>query len=186
MLALRASGPFRRRRLVAFPPHTCTDCSILKPYRRGPPEYLLLVNHCGRNFAGLIPVETKVQQIIVALMALVALGLAYASGALASDLGKAPPDFYEEMGKAPPPPPRPLSTKSPLLTKAPRAAPPAISWTGYYLGGDAGAAWASTPATWNPLPSSAAFGSFPITANDRRTKFVGGGHIGYNSQFAPE
>jgi outer membrane immunogenic protein len=126
-----------------------------------------------------------VQQIIVALMALVALGLAYASGALAADMSSGPgmprPDFYEEMGEAS----RPLPVKSHLFTKAPRVAP-AVDWTGYYVGADAGAAWARTPATWDPQPSPAAFGAFPISATDRGTSFVGGGHVGYNSQFAPD
>jgi outer membrane immunogenic protein len=118
-------------------------------------------------------------------MALGALGLAYASGALAADTssgpGMPPPDFYEEMGKAS----RTSPAKRHVFTKAPQVAP-AVDWTGYYIGADAGAAWASTRATWNPQPSPAAFGAFPISATDRGTGFVGGGHIGYNSQFAPD
>ena len=148
------------------------------------------------------------QRIIVALIVTVVLGLAYASGALAADMtipppdfsqmGKAPPDF-SQMGKAPPdflemgkgkaPPPiigkGPMVTKGPLLTKAPPLAP-TMNWTGYYVGGDAGAAWLGDPATWNPLPNPATFGALPITANERGTAFLGGAHAGYDDQFAPD
>ena len=126
------------------------------------------------------------QRIIVALIVTVVLGLAYASGALAADMtipppdfsqmGKAPPDFSEmgkapsdflEMGKGKAPPPiigkGPMATKGPLFTKAPLLPPPP-TWTGFYVGGDAGAAWLSTPATWNPLPDPATFGVFPNSA----------------------
>jgi len=97
-------------------------------------------------------------------------------------MGKAPPQFLGEMGKAPPP----LPAKSPLLfTKAPPPPPPP-GWTGFYIGGDAGAAWANTPGTWNPLPSPTTFGSFPITANDRGTAFLGGAHAGYDDQVMPD
>jgi len=150
-----------------------------------------------------IRVETKVQRIIVALIVTVVLGLAYVSGALAADMtipppdfsqmGKAPPDF-SEMGKAPPgflemgkgkaPPPiigkGPMVTKGPLLTKAPPLAP-ASSWTGLYVGGDAGAAWVKTPATWDP-----SFAAFPISGTDRGTGFIGGAHVGYNYEFMPD
>jgi outer membrane immunogenic protein len=172
-----------------------------------------------------ILVETKVQRFTVALITIVVLGLAYASGALAADMsvtpppdcsqmGKAPPDFVQigkappdcsqmGMGKAPPaflpdtgkaPPdfmqmgkaPPPMTSKSPLLfTKAPPLPPPP-SWTGFYVGGDAGAAWLSDSATWNPLPSPAAFGEFPISGNDRGTAFIGGAHVGYNDQVMPD
>jgi outer membrane immunogenic protein len=167
-------------------------------------------------------VETKVQRITVAVITVVVLGLAYASGALAADMvlppagcpqmGKAPPDFLQigkappdciQMGKAPPqflgemgkaPPdmlqmgkaPPPMSAKSPLLvTKAPPPPPPA-GWTGFYVGGDAGAAWSNDRATWNPLPSPTAFGAFPISANDRGVAFLGGAHAGYNDQIMPD
>jgi outer membrane immunogenic protein len=143
-----------------------------------------------------IRVETKVQRIIVALIVTVVLGLAYASGALAADMSIPPPDFsqmgnappdFSEMGKAPPPiiGKGPMLTKEPLFTKAPPLPPPP-SWTGFYVGGDAGAAWLSDPATWNPQPSPAAFGVFPITANDRETAFIGGAHVGYNDQVMPD
>jgi outer membrane immunogenic protein len=115
-------------------------------------------------------VETEVQRFIVALIALTALTLAYASGAFAADMA------FPNFGKMPPPP---------MLAKAPPA-PPATDWTGFYVGGDAGAAFANTPATWNPLPSAPAFGAFPISGHDRDTAFVGGGHAGYDYQFMPD
>jgi outer membrane immunogenic protein len=174
-----------------------------------------------------ILVETKVQRITVALITIVVLGLAYASGALAADMnvppppscsqmGKAPPDFLQigkappdctevGMGKAPPaflpdtgkaPPdflemgkgkaPPPISAKSPLLfTKAPPAPPPP-NWTGFYVGADAGAAWLSDTATWNPLPSPGAFGASPISGTDRGVGFLGGAHVGYDGQVMPD
>jgi outer membrane immunogenic protein len=145
-------------------------------------------------------VETKVQRIIVALITLTALGLAYASGALAADMSVPPPDFvqmgkgppdFSQMGKAPPDflqmgkAPPPIVTKGPMFTKAPRAVP-TMDWTGFYIGADAGAAWADTLATWNPLPSPVAFGVLPISAHDRDAAFIGGGHAGYNYQFMPD
>ena len=174
------------------------------------------------------------QRITVALITIVVLGLAYASGALAADMvvppagcpqmGKAPPDFLQigkappdcvQMGKAPPqflaetgkappdfsqmgkaPPdfiemgkgkaPPPITAKSPLLfTKAPPPPPPP-GWTGFYVGGDAGAAWLSESATWNPLPDPATFGVFPSSASDRGVAFLGGAHAGYNYQAMPD
>ena len=110
------------------------------------------------------------QRFIVALIALTALTLAHASGAFAADMA------FPNFGKMPPPP---------MLAKAPPA-PPATDWTGFYVGGDAGAAFANTPATWNPLPSAPAFGAFPISGHDRDTAFVGGGHAGYDYQFMPD
>jgi len=168
-----------------------------------------------------------VQRITVALITIVVLGLAYASGALAADMnvmpppdcsqmGKAPPDFLQVgkappdcsemgMGKAPPaflpetgkgPPdflqmgkgkaPPPIMSKSPLIfTKAPPAPPPP-NWTGFYVGGDAGAAWLSDAATWNPLPSPAVFGASPISGTDRGVGFLGGAHFGYDDQVMPD
>jgi outer membrane immunogenic protein len=100
-----------------------------------------------------------------------------------SQMGKAPPDFLE-MGKGKAPPP--IMAKSPLAMKAPRMAPPPSSWTGFYVGGDVGAAWLSESATWNPLPDPATFGAFPNSANDRGVAFLGGAHAGYDYQVMPD
>jgi outer membrane immunogenic protein len=99
-------------------------------------------------------------------------------------MGKAPPQFLE-MGKGKAPPP--ISTKAPLIfTKAPPAPPPPPAWTGFYIGGDAGAAWLSNSATWNPLPDPVTFGEAPSSGTGRETAFIGGAHIGYNDQVMPD
>jgi outer membrane immunogenic protein len=79
-----------------------------------------------------------------------------------------------------------MPAKSPLAMKAPRMAPPPPSWTGFYVGGDAGAAWLSESATWNPLPDPVTFGMFPNSANDRGVAFLGGAHAGYDYQAMPD
>lgn len=67
--------------------------------------------------------------------------------------------------------------------KAPPAPPPPVAtWTGFYLGVDAGGTWFNQSATWNPLPSSAAFGAFPITGTEKTSDFIGGVYAGYNYQ----
>ena len=77
-----------------------------------------------------------------------------ASPVLAADLSRPPPTY-----KAPPPPP-----------------PPVFTWTGFYLGGNLGAAWAQRDITdslygltWGSGSSNAAF--------------IGGGQAGFNYQF---
>ena len=59
---------------------------------------------------------------------------------------------------------------------------PAWSWTGFYGGGDVGGAFSTSTATWNPLPSPAAFGAFPVTGNVGGSGFAGGFFAGYNYQ----
>jgi outer membrane immunogenic protein len=59
---------------------------------------------------------------------------------------------------------------------------PAWSWTGVYFGGDVGGAFSSDSATWNPLPSSAAFATFPATGDTGGSSFAGGFFAGYNYQ----
>jgi outer membrane immunogenic protein len=77
-----------------------------------------------------------------------------ASPTVAADLSRPPPTY-----KAPPPPP-----------------PPVFTWTGFYLGGNLGAAWAQHDITdtlygltWGSGSSNAAF--------------IGGGQAGFNYQF---
>jgi opacity protein-like surface antigen len=88
----------------------------------------------------------------------------------------------DSRGDAPPP----MLTKGPMLAKAPPLAPPVSSWAGFYVGGDAGAAWFSDPSTWNPLPDPVTFGVFPNSANDGGVAFLGGAHVGYNDQIMPD
>ena len=101
------------------------------------------------------------KQTITVVFATVALTMG-ASGAFAADMGR-PAMSY----KAPPP------------------AAPVMSWTGFYVGGDAGGVWSNNSATWNPLPSPAVFGVNAISSHDKDSGFIGGLHGGYNYQFAP-
>src|SRR5271169_3264173 len=71
-----------------------------------------------------------------------------------------------DLPMAPPPPPR-----APVFV-----APPPFSWTGFYLGGNAGAGW-------NHGNISDSAGLFSWGANNSTT-FVGGGQVGVNYQFS--
>ena len=71
-----------------------------------------------------------------------------------------------DLPMAPPPPPR-----APAFV-----APPPFSWTGFYLGGNAGAGW-------NHGNISDSAGLFSWGANNSTT-FVGGGQVGVNYQFS--
>src|SRR6516162_1152408 len=65
--------------------------------------------------------------------------------------------------KAPPPPP-------PVIV-------PVYNWTGFYIGGNLGGAWASGTLTDN-------FTGASLTGNN--SGFIGGGQIGYNWQVSPQ
>jgi outer membrane immunogenic protein len=82
-----------------------------------------------------------------ALVALLAAG-----SAMAADLSRPEPVY-----KAPPP-------------------PPIFSWTGFYIGGNLGGAWANTTITDSLYGLSFSNGSKAV--------FVGGGQVGFNYQFA--
>jgi outer membrane immunogenic protein len=69
--------------------------------------------------------------------------------------------------------------------RAPPPAPVFFTWTGFYAGGNVGGSWTSNNALWQPLPSSAAFGAFPIAGNTGGSSAIGGLQAGYNWQFAP-
>src|SRR5579883_2653295 len=66
-----------------------------------------------------------------------------------------------------------------LPVKAPRAMPlmPVYNWTGFYIGGNVGAAWESSTITDS---------FFGTSFSNNRTGFIGGGQIGYNWQVAPQ
>jgi len=69
-----------------------------------------------------------------------------------------------------------------------KAAPPpapAATWTGWYIGADVGGTWFNQSATWNPLPTPAAFGVNPITGTEKASGVIGGVYAGYNYQIAP-
>ncbi len=59
---------------------------------------------------------------------------------------------------------------------------PAFSWTGFYIGGDIGAAWATTTASPNWLYGAnySFYGMSNPSLNT--TGFMGGGYVGYNYQ----
>jgi outer membrane immunogenic protein len=86
-------------------------------------------------------------------LALVAAGMGYANVALAADLARPPP-----------PPPAPVYV------------PPPFSWTGFYLGGNVGGAWAQGNVTDNLTGAS-----FSGSSNGA---FIGGGQVGFNYQFS--
>jgi outer membrane immunogenic protein len=69
--------------------------------------------------------------------------------------------------------------------KAPPPPPPAFSWTGFYIGLNAGYGWGRTDDDVNYLPSAAAFGVNPFTASANMGGGFGGGQIGYNAQLNP-
>jgi outer membrane immunogenic protein len=71
----------------------------------------------------------------------------------------------------------------PIYVKAPPYVP-AATWTGFYIGADAGVARLHETGTWNPLPNPAAFGAFGQSGSTGGTGAVGGFHAGYNWQFA--
>ena len=82
-----------------------------------------------------------------------------------------------------------LPRKAPVYTPPP---PPGFSWTGFYVGGNAGYGWGRANATYvapggpNGFPPQ---DQGPISANGSGSLdpigFVGGAQIGYNWQFAP-
>ncbi|GAB6841601.1 outer membrane immunogenic protein [Methylorubrum rhodinum] len=81
-------------------------------------------------------------------------GLFLASGASAADLPRR---------EAPPPPP----------------IPPAFTWTGFYIGANAGTGFRAGSSTF----TDATYGT--VTESKSGNGFVGGGQIGYNYQFTP-
>jgi outer membrane immunogenic protein len=61
-----------------------------------------------------------------------------------------------------------------MAVKAPRAVVPVATWTGWYIGAHAGAAWTEVDATFLDDPF--------YNASKSKTGFIGGGQIGYNWQ----
>ncbi len=81
-----------------------------------------------------------------------------------------------------------LPRKAPVYTPPP---PPVFSWTGFYVGGNAGYARGRANATYVApgLPIFIPADTIPMSANGSGSLdpkgFVGGAQIGYNWQFAP-
>ena len=72
-----------------------------------------------------------------------------------------------------------------LPIKAPAIVPPPLpvfSWTGFYIGVNAGYGWGELDDAVSPLPSPAAFGAAPFTVRPEPEGFVGGIQFGYNWQ----
>jgi outer membrane immunogenic protein len=70
---------------------------------------------------------------------------------------------------------------------APPPPPPLPSWTGFYIGGDVGGAWADSSGTAIFTDPFAPAGQSPIVTNGsfNRSGFIGGFYAGYNWQFSP-
>ena len=86
------------------------------------------------------------------LLVSTALTVLFAGSALAADLRRPAPAY------TPPPP-----------------TPPVFSWTGFYIGGNLGGAWA------RGTVSDSLFG---LSASSDRSGFIGGGQLGVNYQFS--
>jgi outer membrane immunogenic protein len=67
---------------------------------------------------------------------------------------------------------------------APRAAPPAFSWTGCYVGAHVGGGWGRKSLTDTPAGGLVALGR-PLSIQANPSGFIGGGQVGCNYQFAP-
>ncbi|SDR26878.1 outer membrane immunogenic protein [Rhizobiales bacterium GAS191] len=75
------------------------------------------------------------------------------------------------------------SRKGPPI--APVYVPPAFTWTGFYVGVNAGYGWANNSKN-NVLPAGAIpIGGFFPTSSSNNGGFVGGGQAGYNYQLTP-
>jgi outer membrane immunogenic protein len=70
-------------------------------------------------------------------------------------------------------------------TKAPAMVEAAYNWTGFYIGGDIGAASLSHNFTSNFTQDSSTLGNNLQQNSFSSTSFIGGVHAGYNWQFAP-
>jgi outer membrane immunogenic protein len=76
---------------------------------------------------------------------------------------------------------------APVYTKAPMKAP-IYSWTGFYIGGNAGYGWGDDPVTLSGDPGflfalGVAGGVLPSSIASNPRGFVGGGQLGWNYQF---
>jgi outer membrane immunogenic protein len=93
-----------------------------------------------------------------------------------------------------------IAAAADMPVKAPRYAPtppPAVySWTGFYVGGNAGFSWGNADTDFNAAPTTVnVINNPPIVAVDipgfvgsesvKPQGVIGGGQIGYNWQFAP-
>jgi len=80
--------------------------------------------------------------------------------------------------------PEPLSSGKEMKQVAP--APPECdyTWTGFYIGGNAGYGWGNGDTHFHPLPDAATFFDLaPQSLSPDPSGFIGGGQIGYNWQW---
>jgi outer membrane immunogenic protein len=84
--------------------------------------------------------------------------------------------------------------QAPRGYRAPAMYAPIASWTGFYVGGDIGVAWANSQTYTFADPGNAAFFSCAnctlpylpeALTSGRKNGFLGGLHVGYDWQFAP-
>ncbi len=76
-----------------------------------------------------------------------------------------------------------VATAADMPLKAPPPAPlPVYSWTGFYIGLNAGYGWGRTHDDVNYLPDAASFGASPFTASSNMKGGLGGVQAGYNFQ----
>src|SRR5437879_3669701 len=80
--------------------------------------------------------------------------------------------------------PEPLSSGKEMKQVAP--APPECdyTWTGFYIGGNAGYGWGNGDTHFHQLPGAATFFDLkPITLSPDPSGFIGGGQLGYHCQW---
>ncbi len=70
----------------------------------------------------------------------------------------------------------------PRKSVAPVFVAPAFTWTGFYVGLNAGYGWGESKVDVTQNPSSAAFGAIPFGYTAKPDGFIGGAQIGYNYQ----
>jgi outer membrane immunogenic protein len=59
-----------------------------------------------------------------------------------------------------------------------------FTWTGFYIGGNAGYGWGNADTDFDPLPDPVTFASLrPTTLSPDPGGFIGGGQLGYNYQW---
>ncbi len=80
-----------------------------------------------------------------------------------------------------------LSSAADLPRKAPAYVPPAPvwSWTGFYVGVNAGGSIGRDPTSFFTGPAGGPFTTLVATHTMSPAGFIGGGQVGYNWQFAP-
>ena len=76
-----------------------------------------------------------------------------------------------------------LAVKAPVYKAPPPA--PVYGWTGFYIGVDAGGAWAKGAGNINPIPDPVVWNLTPDVFDLRASSALAGVHVGYNLQFAP-